>query len=52
MQPMVTGPEVRQTAGGEPAVSRKCLALGNTALSSSEGEGGHHLLGLAITGRY
>lgn len=36
MQSVVTGPRSeKETAGGGPAVSRKCLALGSTALSSS-----------------
>lgn len=49
MQLVVTGPRSeKETPGGGPGVSRKCLALGSTALSSScWGVGGwHHLLGL------
>lgn len=53
MQSVVTGPRSeKETPGGGPGVSRKCPALGSTALSSSCWGGWHHLLGLAIMGRH
>lgn len=54
MQSVVTeSRSEKETPGGGPAVSRKCLVLGSTALSSScWGVGWNHLLGLAIVGRH